>query len=81
MAQRKLRIEYFAILRERAGVDGEELNTEAGTPAEHFDDLSERYPFPQPDQLKVAVNDEFSDWQAPLADGDSVVFSPPVAGG
>ncbi len=81
MAQRKLRIEYFAILRERAGVDGEELNTEAATPAELFAELSERYPFPQPDQLKVAVNDEFSDWQAPLADGDSVVFIPPVAGG
>jgi molybdopterin converting factor small subunit len=29
MARRKLRIEYFAILRERAGVDGEELDTEA----------------------------------------------------
>jgi molybdopterin converting factor subunit 1 len=81
MARRKLRIEYFAILRERAGVDGEELDTEAGTPAELFAELSERYPFPEPDQLKVAVNDEFSDWQAKLSDGDSVVFIPPVAGG
>ncbi len=81
MARRKLRIEYFAILRDRAGVDAEELDTEAGTPAELFAELSERYPFPEPGQLKVAVNDEFSDWQASLADGDSVVFIPPVAGG
>ena len=36
MARRKLRIEYFAILRDRAGVDAEELDTEAGTPAELF---------------------------------------------
>jgi molybdopterin converting factor small subunit len=31
--------------------------------------------------LKVAVNDEFSDWAQTLADGDRVVFIPPVAGG
>jgi len=81
MARRKLRIEYFAILRDRAGIDAEELDTEAGTPAELFAELSKRYPFPEPGQLKVAVNDEFSDWQVSLADGDSVVFIPPVAGG
>jgi molybdopterin synthase sulfur carrier subunit len=27
------------------------------------------------------VNAEFSDWSRPLADGDEVVFIPPVAGG
>jgi molybdopterin converting factor small subunit len=32
-------------------------------------------------RLKVAVNDEFRDWDAVLADGDRVVFIPPVAGG
>jgi len=31
--------------------------------------------------LRVAVNEEFSDWQRPLEDGDRVVFIPPVAGG
>ncbi len=31
--------------------------------------------------LRVAVNAEFGDWQQPLADGDAVVFIPPVAGG
>lgn len=81
MARRKLRIEYFAILRESAGVDCEELDTEASTPAELFEELSQRYAFPVRGQLKVAVNDEFSDWQTLLADGDSVVFIPPVAGG
>jgi molybdopterin converting factor small subunit len=33
------------------------------------------------DSLKVAVNERFSDWQHALADGDTVVFVPPVAGG
>jgi molybdopterin converting factor small subunit len=31
--------------------------------------------------LKVAINGEFTDWSTPLADGDEVVFIPPVAGG
>jgi molybdopterin converting factor small subunit len=33
------------------------------------------------EQLKVALNSEFSDWQTPLRHGDTVVFIPPVAGG
>ena len=41
-----------------------------------------RHPFSlAPEMLRVAVNDEFADWSAPLADGDAVVFIPPVAGG
>jgi molybdopterin converting factor small subunit len=31
--------------------------------------------------VKVAINDEFADWQHKLQDGDTVVFIPPVAGG
>jgi molybdopterin synthase sulfur carrier subunit len=29
----------------------------------------------------VAINDEMSDWNAALTDGDEVLFFPPVAGG
>jgi len=44
--------------------------------------LSRRYPFSLArEQLKVAVNAEFADWSATLADDDSIVFIPPVAGG
>ena len=76
-----LTIEYFAVLREHAGRDSEQLATPAGTAAELFTELTERYAFPELASVKVAVNDEFSDWQASLHDGDSVVFVPPVAGG
>ena len=76
-----IRIEYFAILRERAGRNTEEVETDAGTVAELFDELRARYRFPEMGQLKVAINDEFGDWNARLSDGDSVVFIPPVAGG
>lgn len=77
----RIQVEYFAILREHAGRGGEQLETGAATLAELFRELEARYQFPRLPNLKVAVNDEFADWQRPLADGDSVVFIPPVAGG
>jgi molybdopterin-guanine dinucleotide biosynthesis protein A len=79
---RTLRIQYYAILREQAGRSEETLDTTAATPAELYDELRRRHQFQlAPAQLKVALNSEFSDWQAPLRHGDTVVFIPPVAGG
>lgn len=77
----KIRVEYFAILREHVGQSDETLETAAQTVAELFDELNRRYRFPKMAQMKVAINDEFGDWDTALADGDSVVFIPPVAGG
>ena len=76
-----IQVEYFAILREHAGRKTEAVDTNAGTAAELFDELNGRYHFPEMGQLKVAVNDEFSNWNAPISEGDFVVFIPPVAGG
>lgn len=78
----QLKIQYFALLREQSGRSHETLDTQAATPAELYAELQARYPFTLPrEQLKVAVNSDFSDWSRPLAAGDSVVFIPPVAGG
>ena len=78
----KLQVRYYAILREQAGKSDESLETSAATPAALFAELRARYPFTlQAQQLKVAVNAEFREWQTPLKEGDSVVFIPPVAGG
>jgi molybdopterin converting factor small subunit len=77
----RVRIQYFAILREHAGRAFEEIETRAGTAAELFAELEGRYHFPRLASLKVAINDEFRDWNCRIADGDSVVFIPPVAGG
>jgi molybdopterin converting factor subunit 1 len=78
---KRISIEYFAILRERAGLDRESLETNTSTPAELFAELKSRYDFPAMNSIKVAINDEFADWQHPLQDGDTIVFIPPVAGG
>ena len=77
----RVRIQYYALLREQAGRGTEE--TEApGDAAALYDALAARHGFTLArSQLKVAVNGEFADWARPLADGDEVVFIPPVAGG
>ena len=78
----RLQVQYFALLREQAGRSQEELHSSAATPAALFAELRGRHPFTLGEsQLKVAINGEFGRWDQPLADGDSIVFIPPVAGG
>ncbi len=77
----RVHIDYFAMLRERAGRAHESLDTEASTPRELYRELSERRSLPGETGLKVAVNDEFRSWDWALSEGDRVVFMPPVAGG
>jgi molybdopterin-guanine dinucleotide biosynthesis protein A len=77
-----VKVQYYALLREQAGVSEEQLSTEARTPRELYEELKRRHPFSlAPDVLRVAVNAEFGDWSQPLREGDAVVFIPPVAGG
>ena len=81
-SSKHIRVQYFALLREQAGRSDESLVTSARTPRELYAELSARYPFTlAPEMLRVAVNTEFGEWSQPLADGDAVVFIPPVAGG
>ena len=79
---RHLTVQYYAVLREQAGRREESITTAARTPRELYAELGARYPFSlTPEVLRVAVNTEFRDWSTPLADGDRIVFIPPVAGG
>ncbi len=81
-APRELKVQYFALLREQAGTRGEAIITRAATPRELFAEVSARHGFTLgTEHLKVAINTEFADWSRPLAEGDTVVFIPPVAGG
>lgn len=79
---KKIHIEYYSLLREQAGKSRETVSTDAETADQLFAELSDAYGFTLPaKQLRVAVNDEFSEWNAPLCDGSTLVFIPPVAGG
>ena len=78
----QLKVQYYALMREQAGRSEEILETAAATPTDLYVELTSRYRFTLTrEQLKVAVNSEFSDWSRRLAAGDAVVFIPPVAGG
>ena len=79
---RKVLIQYFAMLREEAGVSEEEIWTSAETVEELFDELRERHGFALDRQrLKLVVNEEFREWSHQVSEGDTIVFIPPVAGG
>ena len=78
----KLHVQYFALFREQAGKRNESMETMATSPALLYAELKQRYGFKlEMNQLKVAINNEFSDWHASLQANDHVAFIPPVAGG
>ena len=79
---RTVQIEYYALLREQAGRSRENRLSAAPDAARLYEELAAEHGFTLGrDHLRVAINDEFADWHAPLRDGDRVVFIPPVAGG
>ncbi len=81
-APQTLQIQYFALLREQAGRNAETVTSRARDARELYQELRARHGLQlAPEQLRVAVNEEFADWSQPLREGDSVVFLPPVAGG
>jgi len=73
---------YFAAFREQAGCAGEAVTTDAATAGDLFAEVAARHGFADGmKRCKVAINDELTGWDAPLRDGDTVLFFPPVAGG
>jgi molybdopterin synthase sulfur carrier subunit len=80
--RRAITVEYFAILREQRGLTRETLTTAASTPAALYGELHGRHGFSLPAHaVRAAVNGVLVKSDAPLRDGDLVVFIPPVAGG
>jgi molybdopterin-guanine dinucleotide biosynthesis protein A len=80
--QRRLKIQYFALLREQAGRSEEVITSNAADARALYAELSAARGLQlRPEQLRVAINEAFADWSQPLAEGDTVVFLPPVAGG
>ena len=77
---------YFAWVRERIGLPRERIDTAAATVADLVAELSareERYAaaFADTSALRVAVDQELTDFDAPLAGAREVAFFPPMTGG
>ena len=84
----RLRLLYFARLRETVGVAGEELDVPAGieTVAQlraHLVDRGAEWSdaFGPLRRIRAAVNQDMVGDDAPLEDGAEVAFFPPVTGG
>lgn len=79
---KKITVRYFAMFREHAGVSEETLQLNVETAHDVFEQTRERHGSNEPlGHCKVAINDEMADWSSAVADGDSVLLFPPVAGG
>jgi MoaE-MoaD fusion protein len=79
-----VRVRLFARLRELAGTETESLELPPGsTLADVYDALRRNHPALQAEHsaVRAALNQEFKDWSAEVADGDEVAFIPPVSGG
>jgi len=78
----KIQIKYFAALREQSGKSDEIIETEANSPEEIYSDLKKKYGFTlDTNELQVAINDNYENFNYQLKDHDTLVFIPPVAGG
>lgn len=81
-----LEILYFAWVRERIGEPRETVTTDAATVADLVAELrarEERYAlaFSDLSALRVALDQDLADFDAPLAGVREVAFFPPMTGG
>ena len=77
---------YFAWVRERIGLPKERIETQAATVSDLVAELTareERYAvaFADLSALRVALDQELSDFDAPLDGVREVAFFPPMTGG
>jgi molybdopterin converting factor subunit 1 len=80
----KVQVLLFARLREITGAGHVEVEVEEGTtPASIFEQLSAAHPqlAPTRARLRVAIDQEYAEWETPLRDGAELAFIPPTAGG
>ena len=83
-----MKILYFAWLRQKTGIDAEdvEMPPEISDVAALLDWLKKRNSnfadaLADFDSIRVAVNQEFAELDAPVAQGDEVAIFPPMTGG
>ena len=83
-----MKILYFAWLRQKTGIDAEdvEMPPEISDVAGLLDWLKERNSnfadaLADFDSIRVAVNQEFAELDAPVARSDEVAIFPPMTGG
>lgn len=80
----RIRLRFFASLREIVGVTESALELPPAASAEDaFRSLAAAHPAlaPRRASLSVAINRRYAPFETALKDGDEIVFIPPVSGG
>jgi len=79
----RIRVRYFASVREWVGAREETLDLPEGTTVEGLRRrvLAAHGRHENPEQVLVAVNGSFADLGRVIVDGDEVALFPPVSGG
>ena len=78
----QIQVIYFAKLRDLIGLDEEIFSMEKGDdPTDVLASINKKHKIDVGANFKIAVNDEFSQWDVKLSNGDRLVFIPPVTGG
>lgn len=77
---------YFAWVRERIGLPKEQIDTQAGTVMDLVEELrarEDRYAaaFADLSALRVAVDQDLTDFDADITQAREVAFFPPMTGG
>ncbi len=77
---------YFAWVRERIGLPREKVETQAATVADLVEELKTREPryeaaFADISALRVALDQDLAEFDAPLEGVREVAFFPPMTGG
>lgn len=80
-----VRILFFGKLADLVPDAEFQQQIESGTTvSDIYEKLARQYPLQplaQKPNIKVAVNQQLSDWDQPLSPGDELAFLPPVTGG
>ena len=81
-----MKILYFAWLRERIGLPSEELENRSGTVQDLIDQLRARearyvVAFADLSAIRVAVDQQLTDFDASIEGATEVAFFPPMTGG
>ena len=75
-------VKWFAAYRDATGLEQEQVQSAAQSPAELFAEMMQHHPdLAQYSRALVAINDDMAQWDATLQGGENILFFPPVAGG
>lgn len=78
----KVHLKYYSFFSQWRGLSEETLEVPYPTAQELYSFQKDlfQYGFPQ-EKIRLAINDEFCNWDTPLKEGDKIVFIAPVSGG